>query len=166
MASTLILVCFFLIRIHHSHPIRSVSRSHGGQHLETTSTPLNVSAPETEPQWKPCHLDDHWDKTSGTRSSPYNLTLLQLELNCWFVWPEENWLHDWAWFLTRLFFSILSPMEFWFLAAVASGLLSWGHLISSDIVDLIAQILFKLNWAGRWHHWNQQWSAFNWKLSV
>jgi len=36
------------------------------------------------------------------------------------------------------FFSILSPMEFWFLAAVASGLLSWGHLISSDIVDLIA----------------------------
>ncbi len=43
------------------------------------------------------------------------------------------------------FFSILSPMEFWFLAAVASGLLSWGHLISSDIADLIAQILFKLN---------------------
>ncbi len=36
-------------------------------------------------------------------------------------------------------------MEFWFLAAVASGLLSRGHLISSDINDLIAQILFKLN---------------------
>ena len=36
------------------------------------------------------------------------------------------------------FFSILSPMEFWFLAAVASGLLSWGHFIYSDIVDLIA----------------------------
>ncbi len=36
------------------------------------------------------------------------------------------------------FFSILSPMEFWFLAAVASGLLSWGHLITSDIADLIA----------------------------
>ncbi len=45
----------------------------------------------------------------------------------------------------KIFFSILSPMEFWFLAAVASGLLSWGHLISSNIVDLIAQILFKLN---------------------
>ncbi len=40
---------------------------------------------------------------------------------------------------------ILSQMEFCFLAAVASGLLSLGHLISSDIVDLIAQILFKLN---------------------
>ncbi len=36
-------------------------------------------------------------------------------------------------------------MEFWFLAAAASGLLSWGHLISSNIIDLIAQILFKLN---------------------
>ncbi len=33
-------------------------------------------------------------------------------------------------------------MEFWFLAAVASGLLSWGHLISSNIVDLIEQKLF------------------------
>ncbi len=50
------------------------------------------------------------------------------------------------------FFSILSPMEFWFLAAVASGMLSWGHLISSEITDLIAQILFKLNRAGRCHH--------------
>ncbi len=35
-------------------------------------------------------------------------------------------------------------MEFWFLAVVASGLLSLGHFISSDITDLIAQILF--NW--------------------
>ncbi len=26
----------------------------------------------------------------------------------------------------KVFFSVLSPMEFWFLAAVASGLLSWG----------------------------------------
>ncbi len=30
-------------------------------------------------------------------------------------------------------------------SAVASGLLSWGHFISSTIIDLIAQILFKLN---------------------
>ncbi len=29
----------------------------------------------------------------------------------------------------KVFFSVLSPMEFWFLAAVASGLLSWGHFI-------------------------------------
>ncbi len=45
----------------------------------------------------------------------------------------------------KVFFSVLSPMEFWFLAVVASGLLIWGHFISSDITDLIAQILFKLN---------------------
>ncbi len=131
-----------------------------------TSTALNVSgdqdnyrwAPETDPQWRPRHLDGHRDKTTGTR--------WVLCINCWFVWPEENCPPDWAWFLPRFFFSILSPMEFWFLAAVASGLLSWGHLISSDIIDLIAQILFKLNWAGQWHHWIQWWTASNWKLSV
>ncbi len=55
----------------------------------------------------------------------------------------------------KVFFSILSPMEFWFLAAVTSGLLSWGHFISSDIVDLIEQKLFKLSWAGQCHHWIQ-----------
>ncbi len=42
------------------------------------------------------------------------------------------------------FFFILSPMEFWFLAVVDSGLLSLGLLISCDIIDLIAQIL--KNW--------------------
>ncbi len=45
----------------------------------------------------------------------------------------------------KVFFSVLSPMEFWFLAAVASGLLSWGHFISSNIVNLIEQKLFELN---------------------
>ncbi len=45
----------------------------------------------------------------------------------------------------KVFFSVLSPMEFWFLAALASGLLSWGHFISSDIVDLIEHKLFELN---------------------
>ncbi len=42
----------------------------------------------------------------------------------------------------KVFFSVLSPMEFWFLTAVASGLLSWGLLISSNIIDLIEQKLF------------------------
>ncbi len=45
----------------------------------------------------------------------------------------------------KVFFSVLSPMEFWFLAAVASGLLSWGHFNSSNIVDLIEQKLFELD---------------------
>ncbi len=39
-------------------------------------------------------------------------------------------------FSQGFFFSILSQREFWFLAAVASGLLSWGHLISSDYRQL------------------------------
>ncbi len=64
--------------------------------------------------------------------------------NYWFVWPEGNCPPTEPGF-SQGFFSILSPMEFSFLAAVASGLLSWGHFISSTIIDLIAQILFKLN---------------------
>ncbi len=47
----------------------------------------------------------------------------------------ENYYIQW--------FSSFCLMEFRFLAAVSSGLLSWGHFISSDTVDLIAQIL---NW--------------------
>ncbi len=67
------------------------------------------------------------------------------------------------------FFSILSVSILTdgvlFLATVSSGLLSWGHLISSTIIDLIAQILFKLNWDGWCRHTIQQWKL-NWKLSV
>ncbi len=46
---------------------------------------------------------------------------------------------------SQAFVSILSPMECWFLAAITSGMLSWRIFISSKIIDLIAQILFKLN---------------------
>ncbi len=63
--------------------------------------------------------------------------------NYWFVWSFGNWQAEPG--FSQDFFSILSPIKFWFLAAVPSGLLSWGHFISSDITDLIAQILFKLN---------------------
>ncbi len=52
-------------------------------------------APETDPQWRPCLLDGHRDKTTGTR--------WVLCTTCWFVWPEENWPPDWAWFLPRFF---------------------------------------------------------------
>ncbi len=62
------------------------------------------------------------------------------------------------------FFSILSPMEFWFLAAVASGLLSWGHFTCSTIIDLIAQILFKLDNAITKFN-NEMHSADNWVLN-
>ncbi len=75
---------------------------------------------------------------------PYNLTLLQLEQTTDSsgrrgTGPRLSLVSP------KVVFSVLSPMEFWFLAVVASGLFSWGHFISSDITDLIAQILFKLN---------------------
>ncbi len=39
------------------------------------------------------------------------------------------------------FSPFLSPMKFWFLAAVVSGLLSLGHLTSSKIINLIAHTI-------------------------
>ncbi len=125
------------------------------QHLEMTSLALNVSEDQDtrmsprdrspvrtslprQPSGK-----DHWNQLS-----PYNLTLLQLEQTTDSSCQRGTGPPTEPGF-SQGFFSILSPMEFWFLAIVASGLLSWGHFISSDITDLIAQILFKLNLAGR-----------------
>ncbi len=126
------------------------------QHLESTSTALNVRtprwAPETDPQWGPHHLDSHREKNTGTS------------------WSLTIWLCcSWNKLLVRLAggelaprLSLVSPKVFsqfchrWSFGSLPlSGLLSWGHLISSDITYFIAQILFKLNWAGRWYHWIQ-----------
>ncbi len=97
---------------------------------------------------------DHWNQWT-----PYTLTLLQLEQTAGSVWLSLV--------PPKVFFSILRLMKFCFLAAVASGLLSWGHFISSDIIDLIAQILFKLNWAGRCHHINNEMpSTENWVFNL
>ncbi len=117
------------------------------QHLEMTSTALNVSGDRTQMSPRdrsPVRTSsprqpsrkDHWNQWS-----PYNLTLLLLEQTT----GSSGQSGGLSLVSHKIFFSVLSPMEFWFLAAVASGLLSWGHLISSDINDLIAQILFKLN---------------------
>ncbi len=100
-------------------------------------------APETDLQWGPRHLDIHREKTTGT-SGP-----LTLWLCC-----------SWNKLLIRLELpprlSLVSPKVFspfchrW--SFCSSGLLSWGHFIYSNIIDLIAQILFKLNWAGQCHY--------------
>ncbi len=134
------------------------------QHLAMTPTALNVSrdqdtlmSPRDRSPMKTLSPRCHRDKTSGTR--------WVLCSKCWFVWPEGNCPPTEPGF-SQSFFSILSPMEFWFLAAVTSGLLSWGHFISSNIVDLIEQILLELNWPGGWHHWIQWWAAFNWKFTI
>ncbi len=131
-----------------SHQIQSVSRSDDG------------SAPRDN-LYSPCslgHLSPR-DRSPARTASPrqssgkyhwnqwslYNLYLLQLEQAAGSSGQrgtgqtnqarndsgKEPKLHRWR-----------------FLAAVVSGLVSWGHFISSDIIDLIAQILFKLNWAG------------------
>ncbi len=92
-------------------------------HLEMTSTALNVS----------------WDQDTLqlTFTAVWNKLLVHLARRELAPPTEPGF--------SQGFFSVLSPMEFWFLAVVASGLLSWGHFISSDITDLIAQILI-LNW--------------------
>ncbi len=75
---------------------------------------------------------DHWNQLS-----PYILTLLQLEQTAGSSGQMGTGpLTEFG--FSQGFFSILSAMEFWLLAAVASGLLSWVHFISSDIIDLIA----------------------------
>ncbi len=92
-------------------------------------SPVRTSSPR-HPSGK-----DPWNQWTTN-----NLTLLQLELS-----TDSSGRRGTEPGFSQGFFSVLLPMEFWFLAAVASGLLSLGHFISSDITDLIAQILFKLN---------------------
>ncbi len=92
-----------------------------------TSSPRHPSGKDPRNQW-----------------TTYTLTLLQLEQTTDSSGRRGTGPPTEPGF-SQGFFSILSSMEFSFLAAVASGLLSWGHFISSTIIDLIAQILFKLN---------------------
>ncbi len=146
-------VCSYHFQRGTTPQLRFTNRSLVGSSLNPEPIPESRThrwAPETDLQWGPRHLDIHRGKTPGTSGAltiwlccSWNKLLVRL--------AGGELPPDWAWFLPR-FFSVLSPMEFSFLAAVASGLLSWGHFISSDITDLIAQILFKLNWAGQWHH--------------
>ncbi len=96
-------------------------------------SPVRTSSPR-HPSGK-----DPWNQWTT-----YTLTLLQLEQTTDLSGRRGTGPPTEPGF-SQGFFSILSPMEFSFLAAVASGLLSWGHFISSTIIDLIAQILFKLN---------------------
>ncbi len=111
-----------------------------------TSSPRHPSGKDPRNQW-----------------TTYTLTLLQLEQTTDSsgrrgTGPRLSLVSP------KVFFSILSPMEFSFLAAVASGLLGWGHFISSTIIDLIAQILFKLNYATTKFN-NEMHSADNWVLN-
>ncbi len=108
------------------------------QHLEMTSTALNVSRDQDPRDMSPRHPSgqDHENQMSHLQ----NLTLPQLEQTTDSSGRRRAGPLIEPGFSQGFFFSILSPMEFWFLAAVASGLLSWGHLFSSDMVYIIARI--------------------------
>ncbi len=103
-------------------------------HLETRT---HRWTPETDLQWGPRHLDIHRGKTPGTSGALtiwlcYSWNKLLVRLARWELPPR---------------LSLVSPKVFSpFCHRWSSGLLSWGHLISNDITDLIAQILFKLSW--------------------
>ncbi len=72
------------------------------------------------------------------RNIPMNLNIFfcSLKLEYESVWITLELAPRLSLVSPKVFFSILSQKEFWFLAAVASGLLSWGHLISSDYRQL------------------------------
>ncbi len=101
-------------------------------------SPRDISPVRTPSPRQPLGKDN-WNQLS-----PYNLTLLQLEQTAGSSGQRGIGPQTEPGF-SQGFFSIRSPMEFWFLDAGTSGLLSWAHFIYSDIIDLIAQILFKLN---------------------
>ncbi len=106
---------------HRSHPIRYLSSPDG--HCSHQNKAVSRSDDGSAPR------DDLY--SSERQQRPGHL--------------DENWPPRLRLVSPKVFFSILSPMEFWFFAVVTSGLLSWGHFICSEITDLIAQILFKLN---------------------
>ncbi len=109
---------------------------HGIHTHESNSPSYRVRTPVKTPSPRQPLGKDHWNQWS-----PYNL---QLEQTTGSAGQRGTGPLTEPGF-SQGFFSVLSPMEFWFLAVVASGLLSWGHFSSCDITDLIAQIIFKLN---------------------
>ncbi len=94
-------------------------------------SPVRTSSPR-QPSGK-----DQWNQWSH-----YNLTLLQLEQTTDSSGQRGTGPPIEPGF-SQSFFSVLSLTKFWFVAVVTSGLLSWGHFISSNITDLIAEILFE-----------------------
>ncbi len=70
------------------------------QHAPCQWSPGQLDVSQRHPQWRPRHRQ----KTTGIRWVLCTIWLLcSLELNYWFIWPEENAPPDWAWFLPRFF---------------------------------------------------------------
>ncbi len=142
--------CTFLFRVPRSHPIQFVSSPDGHCSHQIQSISDGGSAPRDDLYSPICqrrsgHLDEPQRQRTLSRTpsprqpsgkdnrnqlSPYNVTFLQLEQTAGSSGQRGTGPPTEPGF-SQGFFSILSPMEFWFLAAVAPGLLSWVHLISS-----------------------------------
>ncbi len=124
-------------------------KTHIGRPLVRTTSPRHPSGKDPWNQW-----------------TTYTLTLLQLEQTTDSSGRRGTGPPTEPGF-SQGFFSILSPMEFSFLAAVASGLLSWGHFISSTIIDWLHR--YYLNWTeldnAITKFNNEMHSANNWVLN-
>ncbi len=120
------------------------------QHLETTSTALNVSGDQVN---QICPRDRYPPKTSTTistrprepdKSSAQSDLCCSLELNqaMLVLSGQRRTAPRLSLVFSQGFFSpFLSLMEFWFLATVAFGLLFWGCL--TDCTDTFGK---ELNW--------------------
>ncbi len=115
-----------------------------------TSSPRHLSGKDPWNQW-----------------TTYTLTLLQLEQTTDSSGRRGTGPPTEPGF-SQGFFSILSPMEFWFLAAVASGFLSWGHFIPAKSSTWLHR--YYLNWTeldnAITKFNNEMHSADNWVLNL
>ncbi len=85
-------------------------------------------------------------KNQWNQWSPYNLTLLQVEQTTGSS-DQRGTAPPTEPGFSQGFFSVLSPMEFGFLAIVASGLFSWRHFISRyRRLHYIDTIITELSW--------------------
>ncbi len=120
----------------------------------------NRCAPETDALRRPRHFDDHRHKNTGTRQVLCTIwPVLQSGIkprHAGFLWPEEDWPHTEPGFSQGFFLHFCHWWEFWFLATVTFGLLSWGRL--TDCTDTIGR---ELNWMMT--SLKHQWTDFSWK---
>ena len=97
----------------------------------------------------------------------HNLTLLQpgIELLV-FVWSEENWPPNWAWFLPRFF----SPFcHRWSFGSLPLSPLACLVGVTSSTAISLTWLQIKtdtISTEQRWHNWIQWWTAFNYHFAL
>ncbi len=117
-----------------------------GPYPAQTITAVNRSSPY------PDHMVDHHLEMTSTvlnvcgDQDTLHSDFAAVGTNYWFVWPEENWPPDWAWFLPR-FFSLFCHR--W----------SFGSLSLSPLACLVGDTLFPVispTWLHRYYlNWTE-----------